>query len=66
MNYRVHSFIKGYLTLKFSESWKIVTFPFSPFVSSLALSSKVILGFLFSLLSDIGIVSRGTGELGLI
>lgn len=66
MNHRVHSLIRGCLTLKFSGSWKTVTFPSPALVSLFAPSSEVMLGFLFSSLGEMGMVSRGTGELGLI
>jgi hypothetical protein len=38
VNQRVHSFIKGCLTLKFSGSWKTVTISFSP-LGAVAFSS---------------------------
>lgn len=60
MNHKVHLFINGCLTLKFSGSWKTV-------ICSSTLSP---LGFLFSSLlllpsGEIGMVERSTGDDGL-
>ena len=63
MNHKVHSCIKGCLTLKFSGSWKTVTCSSPDWV---ALSSEVIFGLAFSFAGEMGMVSRGTGELDLI
>ena len=63
MNHKVHSCIKGCLTLKFSGSWKTVTCS-SP--DCAAPSSEDIFGLGFSFAGEIGIVSRGTGELDFI
>ena len=65
VNHSVHSFIKGCLTLKLSGSSNTVTCLSPDFAASLAPSSDAILGSLFSSLGEIGIVSRGTCELGL-
>lgn len=65
MNHSVHSFINGCFTLKFSASWKTVTDSLADFAESTAVSSDDMFGSLLSLLGEIGIVSRGTGELGL-
>ena len=65
MNHSVHSFIKGCLTLKLSGSSNTVTCLSPDFAASLAPSSDAILGSLFSSLGEMGIVSRGTCELGL-
>ena len=60
MNHRVHLFIRGCLTLKLSGSWKTVICSsaaycfFSPLVPLTPLTSSD---------GDMGMVSRGTGEL---
>lgn len=69
MNHKVHSCIKGCLTLKFSGSWKTVTGSSPDFAVPLlvgAPSSEAMLGSVFSFAGEIGMVSSGTGELGLI
>ncbi len=69
MNHSVHSFINGCLTLKFSESWKTVTESLLVFAVSAAvleLSSEAMAESVFDLSGEMGMVSRGTGELGLI
>lgn len=69
MNHRVHSCIRGCLTLKFSGSWKTVTCSSPDFAAPLrvvAPLSAVMLGSTFSFAGEIGMVSRGTGELDLI
>ena len=65
MNHRVHSCIKGCLTLKFSGSWKTVTCSSPDFWAPLlaVASSEVIFGLIFSFAGEIGMVSSGTGEL---
>lgn len=69
MNHSVHSFINGCLTLKFSESWKTVTESLLVFAVSAAvleLSSEAMAESVYDLSGEMGMVSRGTGELGLI
>lgn len=67
VNQSVHSFIKGCLTLKCSESWKTVTGS-SPDITVLAEDCFKSSSFAFaesaSFAGEIGIVSSGTGELG--
>jgi len=68
VNHRVHSLMRGCLTLKFSASWKTVTDSLLDLPASTAVYSEDMLGSLFSLFSlfgEIGMVSRGTGEQGL-
>ena len=65
VNHRVHSCIKGCLTLKFSGSWKTVTCSSPDFWAPLlaVAPSEVIFGLMFSFAGEIGMVSSGTGEL---
>lgn len=72
VNHRVHSCINGCLTLKFSGSWNTVTGSSPDFADPLlaepllALApSELMFGSVFSLSGEIGMVSRGTGELDL-
>ena len=70
MNHNVHSFIKGCLTLKFSGSWNTVICS-SPVLEvfederclTVAFSSPLLVES-ESFAGEIGMVSRGTGELG--
>lgn len=67
VNQSVHSFIKGCLTLKCSESWKTVTGSspdFAVFAEGCLESSSVTLVESVSFVGEIGMVSSGTGELG--
>lgn len=67
VNQRVHSFIKGCLTLKCSESWKTVTGSspdFAGFAEGCLESSSVTFVESVSFAGEIGMVSSGTGELG--
>lgn len=70
MNHNVHSFIKGCLTLKFSGSWNTVICS-SPVLDvfeeesclTVAVSSPLLVES-ESFAGEMGMVSRGTGELG--
>lgn len=67
VNQSVHSFIKGCLTLKCSESWKTVTGSspdFAVFAEGCLESSSVTFVESVSFAGEIGMVSSGTGELG--
>ena len=69
MNHRVHSCIRGCLTLKFSGSWKTVTCSSPEFAAPFVLVapfSEVMFGSMFSVAGEMGIVSSGTGELEFI
>ena len=65
MNHRVHSCIRGCLTLKLSLSWKTVICSSPDLAAPFALPSKPESGLAFSSAGEMGIVSRGTGESGL-
>ena len=67
VNHKVHSCINGCLTLKFSGSWNTVTGS-SPDLADPLLAlppSELMFVAVFSLSGEMGMVSRGTGELDL-